>query len=178
MWRRALRLTPPLLWNHATHGHALDILVTHSPPAGIHDGPDRAHQGFAAFLWLMRTFKPALLAARPQTRLIVTRRELTSDDSIYDTDCDQRLSHGGSSNCMSDHRQPCTANTISRSVRSASFVKETVTVCRQPLVSRLAILNCIEELALALGPAARPGRLCGGNGRLHGHDGGGSARRG
>ncbi|MFZ2358216.1 MAG: metallophosphoesterase [Anaerolineae bacterium] len=61
MWRRALRLAPPLLWNRITHGRALDILVTHSPPAGIHDGPDRAHQGFDAFLWLMRTFKPRYL---------------------------------------------------------------------------------------------------------------------
>ncbi len=61
MWRRALRLAPQLLWNRLTHGRALDILVTHSPPAGIHDGPDRAHQGFDAFLWLMRAFKPRYL---------------------------------------------------------------------------------------------------------------------
>lgn len=61
MWRRVLRLAPQLLWNRATHGRALDILVTHSPPAGIHDGPDRAHQGFDAFLWLMRVFKPRYL---------------------------------------------------------------------------------------------------------------------
>lgn len=61
MWRRALRLAPHLLWNRATRGRALDILVTHSPPAGIHDGPDRAHQGFEAFLWLMRAFKPRYL---------------------------------------------------------------------------------------------------------------------
>lgn len=61
MWRKALRLAPQLLWNRASHGRALDILVTHSPPAGIHDGPDRPHQGFNAFLWLMRTFKPRYL---------------------------------------------------------------------------------------------------------------------
>jgi uncharacterized protein len=61
MWLKVLRLTPSLLWRRATHGRSLDILVTHSPPAGIHDGPDRAHQGFAAFLWLMRTFKPRYL---------------------------------------------------------------------------------------------------------------------
>jgi uncharacterized protein len=61
MWRKALRLAPQLLWNRAVHGRALDILVAHSPPAGIHDGPDRAHQGFDAFLWLMRTFKPRYL---------------------------------------------------------------------------------------------------------------------
>jgi uncharacterized protein len=61
MWRKALRLAPPLLWNRVAHGRSLDILVTHSPPAGIHDGPDRPHQGFGAFLWLMRTFKPRFL---------------------------------------------------------------------------------------------------------------------
>lgn len=61
MWLKALRMAPQLAWNRATHGRALDILVTHSPPAGIHDDSDRAHQGFAAFLWLMRTFKPRYL---------------------------------------------------------------------------------------------------------------------
>jgi Icc-related predicted phosphoesterase len=61
MWLKALRLAPSLLWNRAMHGRALDILLTHSPPAGIHDGPDRPHQGFQAFLWLMRTFKPRYL---------------------------------------------------------------------------------------------------------------------
>ncbi len=61
MHLKALRLAPQLLWNRMAHGRSLDILVTHSPPAGIHDGPDRAHQGFAAFLWLMRTFRPRYL---------------------------------------------------------------------------------------------------------------------
>ncbi len=61
MWLKTLGLAPQLLWNRITHGRALDIVVTHSPPAGIHDGPDRPHQGFAAFLWLMRTFKPRYL---------------------------------------------------------------------------------------------------------------------
>ena len=61
MWRKALRLTPSLAWHRARRGRPLDILLTHSPPAGIHDGPDRAHQGFAAFLWLMRRFRPRYL---------------------------------------------------------------------------------------------------------------------
>ena len=58
-----------LLWNRLFHGRWLDILVAHSPPAGIHDGPDRPHLGFDSFLWLMRTFKPRYLVARPQARL-------------------------------------------------------------------------------------------------------------
>ena len=61
MWRKALRLTPALIWQRARQRRPLDILVTHSPPAGIHDGPDRPHLGFAAFLWLMRRFQPRYL---------------------------------------------------------------------------------------------------------------------
>lgn len=61
MWLKIWRLTPRLLWNRLRYGRALDILVAHSPPAGIHDGPDRPHQGFKSFLWLMRTFKPRYL---------------------------------------------------------------------------------------------------------------------
>jgi hypothetical protein len=61
MWLKALRLAPSLALRRVTHGRSLDLLVTHSPPAGIHDGPDRAHQGFSAFLWLMRSFKPRFL---------------------------------------------------------------------------------------------------------------------
>jgi Icc-related predicted phosphoesterase len=61
MWRKALRLAPHLAWNRLVRGRCLDLLVTHSPPAGIHDGPDRAHQGFESFLWLMRRFKPRWL---------------------------------------------------------------------------------------------------------------------
>ncbi len=61
MWRKVWRLAPDLLWNRLRHGRGLDILIAHSPPAGIHDGPDPAHLGFASFLWLMRTFKPRYL---------------------------------------------------------------------------------------------------------------------
>lgn len=61
MWRKAGRLATKLTWNRARYGRSLDILIAHSPPAGIHDGPDPAHQGFESFLWLMRTFKPRYL---------------------------------------------------------------------------------------------------------------------
>ncbi|MEA3337689.1 MAG: metallophosphoesterase [Chloroflexota bacterium] len=55
------KLIPAMLWQRARLGRHLDILVAHSPPAGIHDGSDRAHQGFESFLWLMRTFRPRYL---------------------------------------------------------------------------------------------------------------------
>jgi Icc-related predicted phosphoesterase len=61
MWRKVWRLGLQLMWNRLRYGRALDILIAHSPPAGIHDGPDRAHQGFDSFLWLMRTYKPRYL---------------------------------------------------------------------------------------------------------------------
>jgi Icc-related predicted phosphoesterase len=61
MWHQVWALAPSLLWNRMRHGRYLDILVAHNPPAGIHDGSDRAHQGFESFLWFMRTFRPRFL---------------------------------------------------------------------------------------------------------------------
>ena len=55
------RLAPQLIWNAARYGRYLDILVTHSPPLGIHDGRDLAHQGFKVLRSFMRTFKPRYL---------------------------------------------------------------------------------------------------------------------
>jgi len=61
MWARAVRLIPALVVNRLQFKRYLDILVTHAPPRGIHDGQDLAHTGFDAFLWLMRLFKPRWL---------------------------------------------------------------------------------------------------------------------
>jgi Icc-related predicted phosphoesterase len=61
MRTRALKLLPQLMANRARHGRALDILVTHAPPFGIHDGEDLPHVGFKVFLSLMRAFKPRYL---------------------------------------------------------------------------------------------------------------------
>jgi len=52
---------PRLLWNRQRYGRALDILVTHSPPYGIHDRPDLPHTGFKVFLSFLRMFKPRYL---------------------------------------------------------------------------------------------------------------------
>lgn len=56
-----LSMLPRLLWNRLVHGRALDILVTHAPPEGIHDGADVCHRGFRAYLWFMRWFRPRYL---------------------------------------------------------------------------------------------------------------------
>ncbi|HSJ56687.1 MAG TPA: metallophosphoesterase [Anaerolineae bacterium] len=57
MWQ----LAPVLLMNRALHGRYLDILVTHAPPAGIHDRSDRCHQGFQAFRTFIDRFRPRYL---------------------------------------------------------------------------------------------------------------------
>lgn len=59
MWQHVLGLVPKLLYNRMRFGRYLDIFITHASPWGIHDQPDRPHQGIKAFNWLLRTFKPA-----------------------------------------------------------------------------------------------------------------------
>lgn len=61
MNRRALALSLRLIRNRARYGRYLDILVTHSPPFGVNDGPDAAHIGFQAFDVLIKRFKPRLM---------------------------------------------------------------------------------------------------------------------
>ena len=59
MWWHVLALVPTLVYNRLMHGRYLDIFITHAPPASIHDCDDLPHQGIAAFLWLLKVFKPA-----------------------------------------------------------------------------------------------------------------------
>jgi uncharacterized protein len=61
MYLEIIKLMPRLLINRLLHGRYLDILLTHAPPCGIHDKKDKCHQGFKAFLWFIRTFKPKYL---------------------------------------------------------------------------------------------------------------------
>ena len=55
---RAFRLIPRLLLNRIQYGRALDILISHSPPFGIHDDSDPAHHGLKALNWLIRVAGP------------------------------------------------------------------------------------------------------------------------
>lgn len=55
---RAAQLMPGLLWNLIRHGRALDILITHSPPFGIHDEDTQAHTGLKAINWLLHWARP------------------------------------------------------------------------------------------------------------------------
>jgi Icc-related predicted phosphoesterase len=81
-------LVPWLLLNRVRYGRFLDVLITHAPPLGIHDEPDRCHTGFEAFSWLVRTFQPRyhlhghihLYDRRAPT---VTRMENTEIMNVY-----------------------------------------------------------------------------------------------
>lgn len=55
---RAFRLLPALMLNRLHYGRALDILITHSPPHGIHDDDTQAHEGLKAINWLLRVAQP------------------------------------------------------------------------------------------------------------------------
>ncbi|MEK9165028.1 MAG: metallophosphoesterase [Chloroflexota bacterium] len=61
MKARAAALAPALWLNRLKHGRFLDILITHSPPLGIHDGGDLAHTGFVAFLSFAQRFRPRFI---------------------------------------------------------------------------------------------------------------------
>ncbi|UCF10575.1 MAG: metallophosphoesterase family protein [Candidatus Bipolaricaulota bacterium] len=58
MHAKARRLSARLLVSRIRHRHGLDVLITHAAPAGIHDGTDRAHQGFHAFRKLIERWQP------------------------------------------------------------------------------------------------------------------------
>jgi 8-oxo-dGTP pyrophosphatase MutT (NUDIX family)/predicted phosphodiesterase len=61
MGSRIARLAPRLWYNRLRHGRFLDLLITHSPPFGIHDGGDLAHTGFQSFINFVNAFKPRYL---------------------------------------------------------------------------------------------------------------------
>lgn len=57
-YERAFRMIPKLLMNWIQYRRALDILISHSPPFGVHDDDDQAHTGLKAINWLIRIAKP------------------------------------------------------------------------------------------------------------------------
>jgi Icc-related predicted phosphoesterase len=61
MFKMILPLLPRLLLMRLVRGYGVDVLVTHSPPKGIHDADDRAHRGFRSFRYLMRWTRPRYL---------------------------------------------------------------------------------------------------------------------
>jgi Icc-related predicted phosphoesterase len=58
---RAYRLLLRLLVSQKRYGRKLDILITHSPPFGVHDDDSQAHQGLKALNFLIHTVQPRYL---------------------------------------------------------------------------------------------------------------------
>lgn len=54
-------ILPALYRDKLSRGRYLDVLITHAPPFGIHDGRDLAHRGFRSFLWLIDRYRPQYL---------------------------------------------------------------------------------------------------------------------
>lgn len=62
MMINVLQMLPRFIIRRMRHGWGVDVMVTHSPPKGIHDLPnDFAHRGFRSFLFLMLWARPRYL---------------------------------------------------------------------------------------------------------------------
>ena len=74
MLHGALGLTPRLLINRLRYGRYPDILLTHAPPLGIHNGPDLAASWFRALLTFTGSLRAALPDPRPYPSLLRVQR--------------------------------------------------------------------------------------------------------
>jgi Icc-related predicted phosphoesterase len=79
---RVLRMAPRLWLNRIRYGRALDVLIAHAPPKGIHDGADPAHVGFSAFNRVIAHFRPRLLL---HGHSHVWRRDAVTATQVGDT---------------------------------------------------------------------------------------------
>ena len=82
------QMVPRLLWNRQRFGRALDVLVTHSPPFGIHDRSDLPHTGFKVFISFLRLFRPRYhlhghIHVYRQDEVVSTRYEETEVINVY-----------------------------------------------------------------------------------------------
>lgn len=60
MWSLAWRLGVSFFVNRMLYGRYLDVFISHAPPWQVHDEDDLAHQGFKAFRWIIKRFRPRL----------------------------------------------------------------------------------------------------------------------
>lgn len=77
---RAFSLLPKLILNRLNYGRYLDVLITHSPPFGVHDDETPAHQGLKAINWLIQLARPRYLL-HGHTHFY--RRNLSDSETIY-----------------------------------------------------------------------------------------------
>ena len=61
MLRLVVSAGPRLYYQRMCHRRPLDVLVTHSPPRGIHDAEDKPHWGFKALLRFMEWYQPRFM---------------------------------------------------------------------------------------------------------------------
>jgi uncharacterized protein len=55
MWWKVRKTVPVIWWKGG-----IDLLVTHAPPQGYHEGGDLAHQGLKSFRWLLEKYRPRI----------------------------------------------------------------------------------------------------------------------
>lgn len=60
MHKKIAKLFPHILMNRIRHGRYMDILITHSPVAGIHENNDPVHKGFNALRAFIKHYRPVL----------------------------------------------------------------------------------------------------------------------
>lgn len=68
---------PYLQFHRLQHGR-VDVLVTHSPPQGIHDGEDGPHRGFGSLLRFLQWYRPRYMVhghVHTWDRRVTTRTE-------------------------------------------------------------------------------------------------------
>jgi hypothetical protein len=75
---QAMLLGRHLLMNRIRYGRYLDVLITHAPPRGIHDGHDLPHQGFEGYLAFLRRYRPLLMIHGHKH--VYNRNETTESD--------------------------------------------------------------------------------------------------
>lgn len=89
MFIRVYRLLPKILLAQRKYKRPLDLLITHSPPAGVHDDDDPTHRGLWALNYLLKWAKPRLMLHghtmfyRQNLESHITRYESTDVMNIY-----------------------------------------------------------------------------------------------
>ncbi|MCS7061514.1 MAG: metallophosphoesterase family protein [Anaerolineae bacterium] len=80
---RALWLLRTMMLPLLKGERGVDVLVTHAPPFGIHDGSDLAHTGFVVYEWLIRVARPRYLLHGHQHRNYAPRQ--SGETRVNDT---------------------------------------------------------------------------------------------
>ncbi|MEN6522724.1 MAG: metallophosphoesterase [Anaerolineaceae bacterium] len=82
MWNMVLGLSPLLMANRILYGRFLDVFITHAPPWQVQDRDDLPHQGFKAFRWFDKVFKPAY---HLHGHIHIYRRNEITETQFFDT---------------------------------------------------------------------------------------------